>query len=241
MKNRHHILWVWPFVCIWVNICAKIAVNGQTISGFVSDEKNSSLEYATVLLVIAADSSFVQGAITDKEGFYIFENISTNMYRISAGMVGYETTWTGPFAVDSDNSKNMGIIVLPEGIVKLDEITVMAQKPVYEKKADRTVINVQSNLLNKASSVLEVLSKSPGISVNKQAGSISMGGKSGVRVMINGKINRMPLDAVIQMLDGINAANVGEIELITTPPSKYEAEGNAGIINIVMVETRYGH
>src|SRR5690606_9225052 len=102
---------------------------------------------------------------------------------------------------------------------------------------DRTVINVQSNVVNKNSSVLEVLSRSPGVIVNKQAGNISMSGKSGVRIMINGKMMRVPLSDLIHMLDGINAINVEKIELITAPPSKYEAEGNAGLINITMLQS----
>ena len=100
------------------------------------------------------------------------------------------------------------------------------QKPLYEKQVDSTVINVQNSITSTGGTALEVLEKSPGVIVNRQNSSISMSGKSGVLVMINGKINRLPVDAVVQMLDGMSAANIEKIELITTPPAKYDAEGD---------------
>jgi outer membrane receptor protein involved in Fe transport len=82
---------------------------------------------------------------------------------------------------------------------------------------------------------LDVLERSPGVIVNRQANSISMSGKEGVMVMINGKINYMPVSALVQMLAGMNAGNIDRIELITTPPSNLDAQGNAGYINIVLI------
>lgn len=83
---------------------------------------------------------------------------------------------------------------------------------------------------------MKLLEKSPGVQINRQSNSISLNGKTGVRVMINDKIVRLPIDAVVQMLDGMSAANIEQIVLITTPPAKYEAEGDAGLININMKE-----
>ncbi|MBK5272427.1 MAG: outer membrane beta-barrel protein, partial [Bacteroidia bacterium] len=82
---------------------------------------------------------------------------------------------------------------------------------------------------------LEVLEKSPGVIVNRQSNSIGLNGKNGVVVMINGKISRMSSDAIVQMLGGMNASNIEKIELITTPPANFDAEGNAGYINIILI------
>jgi outer membrane receptor for monomeric catechols len=83
--------------------------------------------------------------------------------------------------------------------------------------------------------------RSPGITVNQQNNTLSMNGKDGVFVMLNGKINRMPVEAMVQLLAGMSAANIERIELITTPPANFDAEGNAGFINIILKQnTQYG-
>ncbi|MFC4874175.1 TonB-dependent receptor domain-containing protein [Negadavirga shengliensis] len=206
----------------------------QSVSGIISDTHGEPLHYAAVLLVTAGDSALVRGGIADETGRYVFKDIQPGDYTISAGMVGYETAWTAGFSILQGTDLALPPIVLPEGAM-LDEVWVVGQKPLFEKQVDRMIINVQSNSTHAGNSVLEVLAKSPGISVNQQG--ISMSGKAGVRVMINGKLNRMPMDVAVQMLSGMSAAQVEKIELISSPSAKYEAEGNAGIIHIVTAES----
>ena len=112
---------------------------------------------------------------------------------------------------------------------------VTAKKALFEKKVDRTIVNVQANTINRGNTVLNVLRSSPGIMVSNDE--IIMAGKQGVKIMLNGKIVRMPLEGVMQMLEGMSASNVESIELITNPGAQYEAEGNAGFINIVLIES----
>ena len=90
------------------------------------------------------------------------------------------------------------------------------------------MINLEDDPGTTGSTILDVLERTPGVIVDRQNESINMLGKGGVNVMINGKITYMPSSALVQYLNGINAENVKSIELITTPPSKYDAEGNAG-------------
>src|SRR5690606_25852015 len=191
----------------------------QTLAGMVLDNNNLPVESATILLVQNVDSAFVLGAISDEDGSYFFSHPPEGDYRISASKLGYETMWSPSFSFVKDETR-VENLKLREVAVALDAITVSASRPLYQREVDRTVINVQSNVVNKNSSVLEVLSRSPGVVVNKQTGNISMSGKSGVRIMINGKMMRVPLSDLIHMLDGINAINVEKIELITAPPSK---------------------
>lgn len=216
--------------------CLAFTGRPQTISGRVTDTQNKPLEFANVLLLNASDSVLVKGAITNEKGCYVFENITTGKYCISSGMIGYKTALSAPFAFSQNTPNEMQVIKLAEDEIMLDEVVVQSQKPLYERQVDRTIVNVQSNVINQASSVTDVLGRSPGVIVNKQNNSIQMEGKSGVRVMINGRMSRIPMEALVQMLDGMSAANVKKIELITAPPSRYEAEGNAGIINIVILE-----
>jgi hypothetical protein len=116
----------------------------------------------------------------------------------------------------------------------MDEVQVVAERALFEQQVDRTVVNVAGVATASGISALEVLERSPGIIINRPNNSISMSGKEGVVLMINGRITYMPMEAVFQMLAGMNSDNIDKIELITTPPSKYDAEGNAGFINIVL-------
>jgi len=122
---------------------------------------------------------------------------------------------------------------------RLEKVTVTGKKPQFEQKTDRMVINVRSSITSAGGTALEVLGKSSGVTIDRQSNTIAINGKNGVVLLINGKISYMPADAVLSFLDGIPAGNIEKIELITTPPSKYEAAGNAGLINIVLINNPY--
>jgi hypothetical protein len=200
-----------------------------TIKGKIAD-RVQPLPFATVLL-LGQDSVVVKGVITENTGAFVFENIRPGQYFLSASMVGYIKYYSFLMTIDKDLV--MPDIVLAESATALDEVSVTAGKLLFEQQTDRLVVNVASSITSSGNSLLEVLQKSPGVVVNRQSNSIAMNGKAGVRIMINDKVVQLPLDAVVQMLDGMSASNVEKIELITTPPAKYDAEGNAGIIHIV--------
>jgi len=124
-------------------------------------------------------------------------------------------------------------------VITLKEVLVTGRKQLFEQKVDRTVINVRNSITSAGGTALDVLEKSPGVTVNRQSNALSINGKSGVSVMINGRINYMPADAMLQLLASIPAGNIEKIELITTPPSKYDASGNAGYINIILIDSPY--
>jgi hypothetical protein len=115
----------------------------------------------------------------------------------------------------------------------LTAVTVKARKVPFEQKEDRTVVNVQSMLSSSGSSLLEVLKKSPGVIIDNQNNSISLNGRAGVQVLMNGKPIQLPLNVVLNMLDGVSSSNISRIELITSPSAKFGAEGNAGVIDII--------
>ncbi len=148
-------------------------------------------------------------------------------YRLSVPLVGHKKH-VEKIGVTRDSNAVLHPITLYELVDELDEVIVAAQKPLYEKQIDRMVINVQESITAAGNSVLEVLQKSPGVVINRQNNSILLNGKSGVSVMINNKLSRLPMDAVVQMLNGLSAANVEKIELISNPPAKYDAEGTGG-------------
>ena len=212
-------------------LCPAMSCLGQlTIKGKIFD-RQQPLPFATVLL-LGQDSAVVKGVITENTGAFLFENIQPGRYFLSASMVGYVKFHSLLMTVDKDLT--MPDLILEETATALDEVSVTADKPLFEHQTDRLVVNVASSITSSGNTLLEVLQKSPGVVVNRQSNSIAINGKTGVRIMINDKVVQMPLDAVVQMLDGMSASNVEKIELITTPPAKYDAEGNGGIIHIVM-------
>ncbi|MCA1759681.1 MAG: hypothetical protein LC658_07910, partial [Bacteroidales bacterium] len=154
---------------------------------------------------------------------------------IGVSLIGYKSAFSPPFIIKTSNDHFHNEPVFVEGDShQLQDVNVVVKKPIYELKIDRMVVNVENSITSAGNTALEVLEKSPGVIVNRQNNSISISGKGGVMVMIDGKQNRMPLEAAVQMLGSMNADNVKRIEIITTPPAKYDAEGDAGIINIVL-------
>jgi len=209
---------------------------GQTIRsdiyGKISDLDSNGIAYANVLLLNEHDSIAVEGAITDEWGQFVFMGVAKGIYRIESSMLGYLKSYSQPIMVADEGRLTLGPIILLFN--ELEEITVKGDKPLYEMALGKMVINVQSNITSAGLSAMDVLERSPGITVDRQSNSFAMGGKEGVIVLINGKRSRMPMDALYQLLSGLSAGNIEKIEIMTVPPANYDSDGDAGFINIVM-------
>ena len=188
-----------------------------SIKGRIKDQRQN-LSFATVSLA-RPDSSILKTVSADGYGEFIFENVSPGFYLVSSSLVGYSKFYSDTISVENNNII-LPDIILKEATTELNVVTVKAKKPLFEQKIDRLVVNVQSSITSSGNTVLDVLQKSPGIVVNRQNNTITMNGKSGVKIMINGKIIELPLDVVVQMLDGMSSSNVEKIELITAPSCK---------------------
>jgi len=205
------------------------------IHGKIVDSAGKPAVNANVLLLNSKDSVLVRGTLSTDNGLFSFENIKSGKYLIIATHTGIKPSYTrGILVSDRQESIDIGTITLDESSIVMANVTVTAKKPLYEQKIDRLVINVASSITSAGSTALDVLERSPGVVVNRFTNSLSINGKGGVIVMINGKRNYMGIDAVVQMLAAMPSANIERIEIITTPPAKYDADGNAGIINIVL-------
>ncbi|MBC7887488.1 MAG: TonB-dependent receptor [Ferruginibacter sp.] len=204
------------------------------ISGKVHSVQSTPVANISVLLLSANDSALVKGTTTNSSGGFLLDKILEGNFLLLCSGAGY----TSHYSVLRISSRvvNLPIIILTKDTLALKTVTVSAKKPLFEQKIDRFIINIKNSITNAGGTVLEVLEKSPGVMVNRSSGAVSLNGKDGVMVMINGKMNYMPQEAVLQMLNGISATSVDRIELITTPPAKYDAGGNAGYINIVMAD-----
>ncbi len=206
------------------------AQNG-TISGRIADAESVGLDFVNVLLLNASDASLVKGGITDENGRFTIDRITPGNYHVSASMVGFNDVHSD--IIHSNNDQ----IEIPElqmatGL-ELEEVTIKAKKPFIELQADKVVVNVENSNVNAGNTALEVLKKSPGVVVDKD-NNISLRGKQGVLVTINGKQQHMAPEEIATLLETMPAENISRIEIIANPSAKYDAEGNSGIINIRM-------
>ena len=232
-------LFVLTSIIIYFLLSTGVVMSQSVIRGMIKDTGGKPIKFANVLLLNSFDSSLVKGMISDSSGKYSFENINKGEYFITASFTGMEQVFTKVRIISDKYQIDQGILYLRNTDIQLKEITVAVKKPMFEQKIDRMVINVKNSITNAGGSALDVLEKSPGVTVNRQDNAIALNGKSGVAVMINGKINYMPMDALVQLLSATPAGNIEKIELITSPPAKYDAAGNAGYINIVLINNPY--
>lgn len=224
---------------LFVAMCVPVMCAAQLqVKGVVNMESGSALPYASVLLLNSTDSTLVRGQVSGDDGSFLIDVNEAGSYFVRVSALGYDDVSTDIFELNRANSPvDHGTIRAVEKVEKLNEVIIDGDRPLFEQKIDRTIINVQSNISRAGGSALDILQRSPGVTVDKLNSAISLSGKQGVRIMINGRISRIPMASIVQMLEGMNAENIDRIELITTPPSKYEAEGDAGMINIVMKKT----
>lgn len=213
-----------------------------TVSGEISEAPGTALPYANVMLYKMADSTLVKAGVSDENGNFEIETVlQSGKYFLRASMVGFETAGSPAFLLDETQPRyHLGAFHLSPVATALGEVTVVARKPFIERKTDRLIVNVENSIVGAGSSALEVLERSPGVFISSND-NISLRGKSGVIVMIDGKITPMSGQELANMLRGMPSDNIERVELITNPSAKYDAAGNAGIIDIrLKKDKRYG-
>jgi len=206
---------------------------GQThLSGSVLDAAGQPLADASVLLLNARDSSLVKGAVGDGLGHYAFENVRAGRYRLSASRVGYAPVLSEPVEVGEAAPAALPPLTLRERAGELDGATVTAKKPFVEQRIDRTVVNVANSIIASGSTALEVLEKAPGVTVDRQNDAVQLRGREGVIVLIDGRQTYLSMPDLVALLRSTPSDNIERIELITNPSARYDAAGNAGLIDI---------
>ena len=201
--------------------------NGRVISN-----KNAMPVAASVAVLSPKDSSAISTTNTLSDGSFVFKNIPDGNYLLKLTAVGYKTAFTNITidAIKADQSL-LQVYELAVNEKSLDNVTVQAQKQLLEQKIDKTVMNVDALISNAGSTALEALEKAPGVIVDKD-GNISLKGKQGVTVMMDGKPSYLSGPELAAYLRGLPASAIDQIELMTNPSAKYDAAGNSGIINI---------
>jgi iron complex outermembrane receptor protein len=201
------------------------------VNGVVVDGNTKTVEASTITLLRAKDSSVAKLSVADKTGKFEFDNIIEGRYLVSVTAVGHQKGYSETFEITPGSSVVLKTIELIPITKSLTGVTITAKKPLIEQKIDRTVVNVDAAITNVGSSALEVLEKSPGITVDKD-GNISLKGKQGVQIYIDGRPSYLSGQDLVNLLKNMNANQLEQIEIMTNPPAKYDAAGNSGIINI---------
>jgi iron complex outermembrane recepter protein len=214
---------------ILLQILFSFSLAAQTIKGTVKDRKGAVLSGATVSLMCAADSSIIKLQVSAKDGSFAFAAADTGTYLLSASSVGYVTAYS--HFLQSATGEQVIDLVLPEALAQMGAVVISSKKPLIQVKGDRTVLNVEGTINATGNTVLELLRKSPSVTVSSED-RISMAGKNGVQVYIDGRPSPLSGSDLAAYLKSLQSSEVEAIELITHPSAKFEAAGNAGIINI---------
>jgi outer membrane receptor protein involved in Fe transport len=201
------------------------------ISGIVVDKDNNHpLEAATILVFISTDSVKVTGTQTDNKGLFSVE-LQYGKYRIEISDVGYNMATVNGININAKNPEIvLDTIKIKQGSTTTEEIDVTGEKNVIEITPEKKIFNVENSIVSSNGSAIDILRNVPSVSVDND-GNVSLKGSQNVRVLIDGK----PVySSITSVLEGIPASSVESIELITNPSAKYEAEGESGIINVVL-------
>ena len=215
-----------------------IRSHSQTvISGLVQDSTKTGIQFCSLALFNAKDSTIFKGNSTNDKGEFRFENIPSSSYFIKISYIGYIDLISKVFRVDSQDE-----IILPpfrlqtEGI-SMNEISVKTFRKTVSFENGKVILNVENDIMSAGNFVIELLRRLPGVSIDAQ-NNIIVNGKQGVKFLIDGRLQQFPTSQMIQILSNMSSESISKIELIKNPPAKYDASGIGGLINIVSKKSK---
>jgi len=221
------------FLCAALLLSSLISYGQEdiTVSGKVLEtDTNIPLEYATITFKTTTDNSVVTGGITDTKGKFSIE-VPAGTYNIYVEYISYKTKEY--LNKTLNNSINLGTVSLALDTAVLDEVTVVAERTTVEIKLDKKIYNVGKDLTVRGGTVSDVLDNVPSVSVDVE-GAVSLRGNEDVRILINGKPSGLVGLNSTDALRQLPAEAIERVEVITSPSARYDAEGSAGILNIIL-------
>ena len=227
MKNK---LMLIPVLLLATAFTAS-AQTPSKITGEVKDNAGKPVKAATILLYRAKDSVLTKTEVSDAKGSYTIQPVKAGTYFIKTSVVGMQTAYTAAIIVKEGETTTVPSISLKTADKNLQNVTITSKKPMIEVRADKTIVNVEGTINAVGNDGLELLRKSPGVMVDKDD-NLSLAGKNGVKIYIDGRPSPLAGSDLAAYLKSLQSAQIEAIEIITNPSAKYEAAGNAGIINI---------
>jgi ferric enterobactin receptor len=206
--------------------------NGKIAGLLIDSTSGKPVEFATIALINVKTNKPIDGTTSDAKGQFSMTKLAPGDYRLQYSFIGYKTRDSQPITVVKGTDMNMGLVKLPADVRTLGEVVVTGQAALIEEKVDRLVFNADKDITAKGGDASDVLKKVPMLSVDLD-GNVSLRGSQNIRVLINNKPSTIVAANVADALKQLPADMIKSVEVITSPSAKYDAEGAAGIINIV--------
>lgn len=208
-----------------------IILKANTIQGIVLDENKKPIEFSNIILHKYSDSTYLNGTTTDSSGKFIIDNIKDGNYFLEIVYVGYKIDTIANISLENNDLKDFKNIELKVETNLLKGVEIVSSKPVIERKADRIVYNVENSAKSSGENVMDLLRSVPGVTVSGND-QIRINGKEQIQIMINGKVEQMNADQLVNLLKSIQSSNVRKIEVVSNPSAKYDASAKGGILDI---------
>lgn len=206
-----------------------------TIKGVVKDElTHKPLPYATVVLFDSRTNKIIQGTLADEKGVFLLSKIKPGKYYVKVDFIGYKSKKTKTFTISRKKTFDVGTIYLRPVDIKMDTLTVSAQRPSLEVKVDKTVLRPEDNIVSSNGTAKDLLNTAPSVSTSPD-GKVLIRNSQNFKVLINGNPTLLPKDEVLSQ---IPASQIKYIEIITNPSCEYDPEANA-IVNIVLKKSAF--
>lgn len=220
-----------------VAMFAVMAMEAAVVKGKIVDAGGAALDFVNVMLTSKSDKSAVYGAISDETGHFEVMNVPAGEYELDITFVGYQTIKRDVSVKSLSDQVALGKLVLREDAKMLGEVEVVGQASQMRFDIDKKVFNVDQNLAASGASASEMLQNIPSVDVDNE-GNISLRNSSSVEVWINGKPSGLTEENRAQILEQMPAGSIEAVEVITNPSAKFNPEGTAGIINLVLKKDR---
>ncbi|GAB3336974.1 outer membrane beta-barrel family protein [Larkinella ripae] len=206
--------------------------NGKITGLLIDSTSGKPVEYATIALISPKTGKPIDGTTSDDKGKFVLTKLAPGEYRLQYSFIGYKNTDSKTFTIAKGTELNMGNVQLQPDVRTLSEVVVTGQAALIEEKVDRLVFNADKDLTAKGGDATDILKKVPMLSVDLD-GNVSLRGSQNIRVLINNKPSTIVASSVADALKQLPADMIKSVEVITSPSAKYDAEGAAGIINII--------
>ncbi len=206
--------------------------NGKISGSVIEAASNLPVEYATVALVDPATDKPIDGTICDEKGKFTLGKIASGKYKVVISFIGFESFEQEIEFIDGKESIDLGAVSLSSSTTVLGDVVVEGQRALIEERVDRTIYNAENDATTRGGDATDVLQRVPLLTVDFD-GNVTLRGNSNVTVLINNKPSTIMASSISDALRQIPAEQIKSVEVITSPSAKYDAEGSAGIINII--------
>ncbi|MGZ3821511.1 MAG: outer membrane beta-barrel protein, partial [Mucilaginibacter sp.] len=222
------------FACGYQSTFAQ--TTASAIHGRVLGIQAEPADEATVVLLKSRDSSVVRSTICSQTGTFDFDNLEAGSYLVFITKLNYNKSYSGPYQLPAGNNLDIGIVTLKQAANQLKEVAITGKKDFVEVRSDKTVLNVDKNIMSSGASVYDVLRSAPGVKIVNDE--ILLRGGQKALIAINGKPVLLSGEELVSLLKNYQNSSVSQIELIDNPSAKYDAASSGGMINIILKKNK---